>query len=356
MEPWTALKESYCLNIKKRHQEPKVAPVNLKAVERYQKASANLDPEIKGRFQTFVKRKLLCEEPDLTSTITADICETCGVRMMVIANDSKLACSRCTKTRDITRANAWTMDADFSQTNAHQKSRLIEWLENAQATEFGEIAPETLKIVMEALVSSRSTGLEAHQKTIALERTENGPFLDASQAISRLKPKIPNIEALLKNLDSINVRNCIRYTNQKKHGEHSPKISALLTGYWPVRLSTDQEEYVRKLFMAASPIYDRWRKTTQPVWPGGYAYFLRCLFILLGWDEIAALFPIQITGRNQEREDMREQIWQILQWSNVPSCGPQKPIQMPDGSVLDGNLLNLADARCKITARGYDEL
>jgi len=92
------------------------------------------------------------------------------------------------------------------------------------------------------------------------------------------------------------------------------------------------------------------------VWPGGYAYFLRCLFILLGWDEIASLFPIQITGRNQEREDMRTQIWTLLQWSIVPSCGPQKPIKMADGSVLDGSLISAADSRCKITARGYDEL
>lgn len=353
---WTSLKDRYAeqQQVARSFKAPEKQALALSTIEKYQKLATKLDTEIKGRFQTYVKRELLQEQPDLTSTITADICEACGVRMMVIANDSKLACSRCTKTRDITRANAWTMDADFSQTNAHQKSRLIEWLENAQATEFGEVAPETLQTVMEALVSSRSTGLEAHIETIVAEKAK-GPFQSSSDAIERLKPKIPNIEALLKNLDSIAIRNCIRYTKVKRFGEHSAKISSIISGYYPVRLSTDQEEYVRKLFMAASPVYDRYRKTTQPIWPGGYAYFLRCLMILLGWDEFAALFPIQITGRNEERETMRQAIWAELQWANVPSCGPLKSIQMADGSKMDGSLIAAADAKCKITARGYDE-
>ena len=352
---WATLKERHNEHKKIVVVPQKEQPFALKTIAKFQRASIALEPEIKGRFNTFVKRKLLCEAPDMTSTITADICDTCGVRMMVIANDSKLACSRCTKTRDITRANAWTMDADFSQTNMHQKSRLIEWLENAQATEFGEISEENLKIVMEALVSARATGLEAHIKAIEEERSKR-PFDDVTDAIQRLRPKIPNIETLLKNLDSVAIRNCIRFTKIKRFGEHSAKISSLLTGIWPVRMNTDQEEYVRKLFMTASQIYDRYRRTTQPVWPGGYAYFLRCLMILLGWDEFAALFPIQITGRNQEREEMRKSIWETLQWENVPSCGPLRPIKLQDGTVLNGSIILEADARCKITARGYDEM
>jgi len=129
----------------------------------------------------------------------------------------------------------------------------------------------------------------------------------------------------------------------------------LLSGYLPERLTADQEEYVRKLFMAASPVYDRWRKTSQPVWPGGYAYFLRCLMILLGWDEFAAMFPIQMTGRNQEREDMRTAIWTTLQWELVPSSGPQRSIKLPNHVVLDGTIITNADNRCKFSARGYDE-
>jgi len=355
---WTSLKKEYyaSLNLKPIVDDK---PMALAVVERMQRAaiSSSMNQETRDMFGTYVKRKCLKENPDLRSTITADICDDCGVQMMVIANDSMLACSRCAKTRVITSANAWTasMDVDFSTMNNHQKSRLIEWLEFAQAKEYGEIPDDAIQTVMTALVASKATGLEAYIKEIKAEHAK-GPFVDAPSAIERLRPTVPNIEALLKGLDSIVVRNVIKATSAKKFSERSPKISSLLSGFWPERLSADQEEYIRKLFMAASPVYDRWRKTSQPVWPGGYAYFLRCLMILLGWDELAAMFPIQMTGRNQEREDMRKSIWATLRWANVPSCGPQRPIKMQNGLILDGSIIMAADKRCKVTSRGYDEI
>jgi hypothetical protein len=357
---WLALKKSYYESLDSAPEWKSKVPEQTHTAERLQKASCatNLDQEVRDMFGCYLKRTVLKEAPDLRSTVTADICDDCGVQMLVIANDSMLACSRCAKTRVITSANAWTsaMDVDFSNINNHQKSRLLEWLEFAQAKEYGEIPDDVLKQAMEGLVSSKSTGLEPFIKVIAAERTLNGPYLDATQAISRLADKVPNIESLLKNIDAIAVRNVIRTTTSKKYGERSPKIACLLSGYLPERLTADQEEYVRKLFMAASPVYDRWRRTSQPVWPGGYAYFLRSLMILLGWDEFAAMFPIQMTGRNQEREDMRQAIWAILKWECVPSSGPQSKVKMPDGTFIDGSIITSADTRCKVSARGYDEL
>jgi len=354
---WHRLKERYYNDVS-REEKPKEASAPLYEVEVMQKAAqrSNLDQETKDMFGTYVKRKLLREEPDLTSTVTADICSDCGVQMMVIANDSMLACGRCAKTRVITSANAWTsaMDVDFSTMNSHQKSRLLEWLEFAQAKEYGEIPENIITTVLEALVSTKATGLEQYAKIISNEYHANGPFDDATQAIERLSSRIPTIESLLKGIDGILIRNVIRTTSAKKFGDRSQKIASLISGYWPERLTADQEEYVRKLFMAASPVYDRWRKTSQPIWPGGYAYFLRCIMILLGWDEFAAIFPIQMTGRNQEREDMRKSIWEILRWANVPSSGPQSPVRLPDGRILDGSILTLSDNRCKFSARGYE--
>lgn len=356
---WLNLKKTYYDSISNIVDPPRPEPLALAAVERIKNAAtaADFDQETRDMFGAYVKRTLLREAPDLTSTVTADICEDCGVQMMVIANDSMLACSRCAKTRVITSANAWTsaMDVDFSNSSSHQKSRLLEWLEFAQAKEYGEIGEDTLTVVMEALVAARATGLEVHIGAIKAERL-HGPFKDASDAIARLQASVPNIEALLKGLDGICVRNVIRNTTMKRFGERSPKIASLLSGYLPERLTADQEEYVRKLFMAASPVYDRWRKTSQPVWPGGYAYFLRCLMILLGWDEFAAMFPIQMTGRNPEREAMRASIWTSLRWALVPSSGPQTAVKLRDGTVLDGSIITAADNRCKFSARGYDEL
>jgi hypothetical protein len=356
---WASLKEKYYADISRKEcvVEERPLPEGMLENLRAAAAAAPYDQETKEIFSSFVKRKLLKEAPDLTSTITADICEDCGVQMMVIANDSMLACRRCAKTRVITSANAWnaSMDLDFSAPNNHQKSRVIEWLEYAQAKEYGEIPEEMLHSTMEILVSQKLTGLEPFTLIIANEYAKC-PFVDSADAIKRLSDKIPDIENLLKNIDGVMIRNAIRSGPAKKYFERSPKIASILSGYWPERLSANQEEYVRKLFIAATPIYDKWRKTSQPVWPGGYTYFIRCLMILLGWDEFAALFPIQLTGRNQEREDMRLSIWNTLKWEFVPSTGTQSVVMLPNGLKLDGEMITRADKNCKVSARGYDEL
>jgi hypothetical protein len=354
---WTSLKNTYYDEIA-NHSEIERPIYEPKYVDRLKKASALADRETQETFKTYVKREILNEVPNMISTVTADICDECGVQMMVIANDSMLACSRCAKTRLITTANAWTstMDVDFSNINNHQKSRILEWLEFAQAKEYGEIPNEVIKTVMDSLVANKATGLEKYIPILSKERRENGPFIDSLNAIERLRDKIPDIEVLLKQIDGIAIRNIIRNTAYKKFGDRSARISSIISGFWPERLSANQEEYIRKLFMAASPVYDRWRKTSQPVWPGGYAYFLRCILILLGWDEFAALFPIQVTGRNQERESMRTQIWAILKWSDVPSAGQMTEIKCPNGTILNGSLIAAADKKCKVVARGYDEL
>ena len=131
---WSSLRDAYYASSKAVETTAEPAQA-LATVERYRRAAAasGLEAEVNEVFGCFVKRTLLQEAPDLTSTITADICDECGVQMVVIANDSMLACRRCAKTRVITSANAWTaaMDIDFATMNTHQKSRLLDWLECA---------------------------------------------------------------------------------------------------------------------------------------------------------------------------------------------------------------------------------
>lgn len=326
---------------------------------RWASVAKAMQTEDKDALAQFIRRDVLKELPDATQSINADICDDCGVQMVVIANDSMLACMRCGKTRNISTVHAWnsSMDADFTALNTHQKSRLLEWLEYAQAKEYGDIPVATLNEAMSIIVRHKMSGLEMYTDEIRMEYLARGPFLSVSNAIERLGNILPNLEVLLKGIDSIFIRNVLKSCiDSKKYIERSAKIASLISGYYPERLTADQEEYIRKLFMAATPVYDRYRKASQPNWPGGYAYFLRCLLILLGWDEIAALFPIQITGRNSEREETRAEIWKVLQWENVSSIAPLRPIKMPDGTFLTGSIIADADNRCKISSRGYDEM
>ena len=118
---WLSLKKAYYDDLNALPEWVSKIPEQKHSIERLQKAAAttSMDQEVRDMFGTYVKRKLLKEAPDLSSTVTADICDDCGVQMLVIANDSMLACARCAKTRVITSANAWTsaMDVDFSNIN-----------------------------------------------------------------------------------------------------------------------------------------------------------------------------------------------------------------------------------------------
>jgi hypothetical protein len=106
----------------------------------------------------------------------------------------------------------------------------------------------------------------------------------------------------------------------RKFYERSPKYAAYISGYWPLRFTNAQEERIRALYSTAVPAYDKYRKPSQPNWPGGYAYFLRCLCVLLGWDEFVQHFNVTTGQKNVlEREEIRKRIWEKeLDWEFIP--------------------------------------
>jgi hypothetical protein len=278
-------------------------------------------------------RKRITKSTDaicLQRAAIGDMCEDCGVSMRVIANDSLLGCPQCAKTRIISAVSAPVADSEFVSIPYAQKSRLVEWLEFCQGKEYAEPSPEVLEMIMGQLVAQRSTGLEDFMSAIAIEREANGPYVDVESSIQRLSSKIPKLrEKLLmirSNLVRVAMQNasCTHQDNRlRKFYERAPKYSAYISGFWPLRFTNRQEERIRSLYAVAMPAYEKYRKPSQPNWPGGYAYFLRCLCVLLGWDEFVDHFNISAGQKNvHEREAVREKIWtQDLDWEYVP-CSP----------------------------------
>ena len=91
------------------------------------------------------------------------------------------------------------------------------------------------------------------------EYLRGGPFEDIESAKERLRHVMePSVlESNLKALDHIAIRNALKtitFPEARKYCERSAKISSVLTGYFPERLSANQEEYIRKLFMTATPV------------------------------------------------------------------------------------------------------
>jgi hypothetical protein len=201
-ERWTAQCQQY---------EKDNVPVPKDRI-RWASVAKAMQTEDKDALAQFIRRDILKELPDATQSINADICDDCGVQMVVIANDSMLACMRCGKTRNISTVHAWnsSMDADFTALNTHQKSRLLEWLEYAQAKEYGDISENTLNEAMSIIVRHKMSGLEQYTDEIRMEFLARGPFTSVSNAVERLSHQIPNLELLLKGIDSIFIRNVLK--------------------------------------------------------------------------------------------------------------------------------------------------
>ena len=277
-------------------------------------------------------RKRLTKPTDAISlqrAAVADMCEDCGVSMRVIANDSLLGCPQCAKTRIIPVVSVPVADSEFVSTPYTQKSRLVEWLEFCQGKEYAEPALDILDVIMEQLFIQKETGLEDYVLIIAKER-ENGPYVDVESSILRLK-QIPKLREKLLAIKANIVRSAMQnasFSQQddrlRKFYERSPKYAAYISGFWPLRFTTNQEERIRSLYAIAVPAYEKYRKPSQPNWPGGYAYFLRCLCMLLGWDEFLDHFNITAGQKNiHEREGMRQKIWcKDLDWEYVPCSRP----------------------------------
>lgn len=281
---------------------------------------------------------------DMPLMLTAgDVCDDCGVQMSVVSNDSMLSCPQCHKLRLL--PNTMTTSAlhgtDVESSATITKHRLPEWIEMAQGKEFSEPPDDVVATVARFMCANNMTGLEEFRAVIAEERKTHGPFQSVTQACDRLRDRIPDIEARLLTVSSSTVRTALRgiVTEGKgdkfrKFYERSSKIAALVSGFWPPRMTGQQEEMLRLLYTVAAPEYERRRKPRQTYWPGGFPFFLRCLCILLGWDEFAAQFPIPSGSKEGGSRDMlRNEIWSELGWELVPYTGKPRPMLLPDGSM-----------------------
>lgn len=315
-----------------------------------------------------LRANVLGETPPLYISF-GDVCDECGIAMKIIANYSMLGCPACGKTRRYDNMTAAAVghgtDMDYSLNTYHQKSRLVEALEFTQAKEYADPPEVILRMVMEAQWATRRTALYEHAETIALDVQAHGEYVDAADAVQRLQPRIPDIEALLQaDSQASKARRCLRDISRsadtwlplahpeaaaltgrarqdavekfqdrvRKFYERSPKIAAYIGGYLPLQMRPDQEEYIRRLFIASGAAYDRFRKAGHQNWPGGYPFFIRSILILLGLDEFIGQYPLPTCAKNlRDHETMRKEICKEMDWEYVASSLPLPRMEMLPG-------------------------
>lgn len=305
-----------------------------------------MTPENASRALTLHLQSQLRRAPPPMLLTVGDICDECGVQMKVIANDSMLGCSSCHKTRLLPNTTTMNVSStgefDYSSSVIHQKHRLPEWIEMAQAKEFLEPTPDVLESVAEHLIREGRTGLSASDiRAVRREREARGPFANAEEAVYRLREAVPHISSAMQSAHSGSVRVALREIVQaggpaklRKYYEHSAKCAAYVSGYWPPRMNAQQEEILRLMYSVAAPAYEARRKPTQQYWPGGFPYFLRSACALLGWDEFVPLFPLPSGSKEGGvRHEMRKAIWEgDLHWEMVPAYAPLPPIRVRSGA------------------------
>lgn len=275
-----------------------------------------------------------------------DVCDECGVQMNVVSNDSMLSCPQCHKLRVL--PNTMTTSAlhggDVEISNAITKHRLPEWIDMAGAEEYSEPPEDMSMEVARFIAQHKMTGLEEFKDYILEERGKRGAFRSVSDAVARL-PLIPDLRTRLKIVNSNLARIALKglvtsgHTKFRKFYERSSKIAAIVSGFWPPRMNSQQKETLRLLYTTAAPYYEKRRKPKQTYWPGGFPFFLRCACVLLGWDEFAPQFPIPAGSREGgSRDSLRAEIWNELGWEVVPYTGRPSPMRLPDGSEWCGDL------------------
>lgn len=281
----------------------------------------------------------LQEKPLLLTA--GDVCDDCGTQMMIVSNDSMLSCPTCHKLRLL--PNTMTTSAlhgtDVETSNSITKHRLPEWIEMAQAKEFTEPPIDIVESVARFMVKNGMTGLEQHRDAIREER-KKGPFKSAQDAIERLQDSVADLGNKLAAINASAARIALKglVTNGqdkfRKFYERSAKVASLVGGYWPPRMTSQQEELLRLMYTSAAPEYEKRRKPKQTYWPGGFPFFLRCVCVLLGWDEFANEFPIPPGSKEGGSRDLlRNEIWTDLDWQIVPYTGKLPPMRLPNGEL-----------------------
>lgn len=293
----------------------------------------NIKKKINYNEKKSYDKKLKHEIIEIERMEFEETCNDCNVLMKIILSESVLYCSRCGKSKQVPIYSLPPAESDFFVPKTLQnKSRIIDWLLNVQGNDPGEVNKDIVKELCEYIYKNKKSKLCESNSLIAIrhEYQTNGEFKDANKAVERLKPYIPGIEQYLKEINSFFIKQCWEEIKQKqqyinfdtlecvslkKAYDKSSKYSCALSGYKALQFTNEQEEKIKLMYSLAYPTYEG-NKEGHKNWPGGYAYFLKSLCALLGYDEFLDSFDI--TSNNikikEEREEFRKKIWKILGW------------------------------------------
>ena len=214
-----------------------------------------------------------------------DECPHCRKQMVMIPGAALLSCNQCGRSKpylDATSAStAYGEEVEFSNFSYKRSNHFQEWLNSFQAKETTEIPKEVFERVMEELYRQRISDLNK---------------------ITRKK-----------------VREVLKDLKLRKYYEHVTQITCRLNGKRPPRMTPDQEEQCRLMFMA---IQGPFEKNCPPDRKNflSYSYCLYKFCELMAYDEFLPCFSL-LKGRDKlfKQDMIFKRICEDLGWSWLPS-------------------------------------
>ena len=217
--------------------------------------------------------EILCQNCHSSNLVTSfdfesyTTCQDCGMIFEIISNESG------------NLSYASSESVEFSSFCYRRANHFSEWLLNSQGKESLRISDEELEKVMEVLA----------QKSIP-------------------EDKITHLE----------VRLALKELGYKKFYEHAIKISSLITGRAPARLTSIQEEQLKIMFLSIQEPFEEFKNSRSNFL--SYPFVLHKMCQLLGISHMSNTYSLlKGAAKLHKQDNIWKQICHKLNWKFIPS-------------------------------------
>ena len=282
----------------RKDTEEKIAHIQ-DAIERAKKENQDeLEPADEGDETRPSKRaKVSCEIKPICVNTTrhgnintvymtrSDNCAVCGDPMLMIMGEAVLSCPSCGRTKDYLDATsastAYGEEVEFSSFSYKRSNHFQEWLNSFQAKETTEIPQEIFEKVMAELYRQRVSNPEQ--------------------------------------ITTKKVREVLKDLKLRKYYEHVTQITCRLNGKRPPRMTPEQEEQCRLMFMAIQGPFEKHCPVDRKNFLS-YSYCLYKFCELMAYDEFLPCFAL-LKGRDKlfKQDTIFKKICEELKWEFLPS-------------------------------------
>lgn len=226
---------------------------------------------IQSELESIVSGAAAATAPPVVNIVQGDICAKCNVPMIILASDALLGCPQCSVTRLYIQATssriAYGEEVEFANFSYKRQNHFLEWLNTFQAKESSEVPLAVINAVMEELFATARVR-------------------DAGAITQKL------------------VRETLKTLKLRKFYDHTPQITARITGVLPPRMTPFQAEQVKLMFSCIQGPFNMHcpPERTNFLSYGyclfkfcellGYTEFLPCFTLLKGADKLACMDKI----------------------------------------------------------------